>query len=722
MRCVWLGTLIALGLLLGGGGSLRFPTPAAAHPRRDFLRAPAPPATPAPPSATPTPPCAGQFSVVVAPDPPNVYDSKLEAAAALNAADVWAVGEWDTFSTNNRPLIEHWDGTAWSLVPGPALGLSSELHGIAGLAPANAWAVGSAVSSGTSPRQTLIEQWDGTAWTIVPSPNRGNGDNELNAIAALGPANLWAVGRYYEGSAEQPLILHWDGQAWTPVASPPIAPYGSLQALTAVAADDIWAAGYAGNTPNPYKTLIEHWDGHTWQVVPNPNPGTGSRAFWGVAAAGPSDVWAVGQYNSLTTSLIEHWDGVNWSVVPCPNVGMLLGLVVRAADDIWASSYGAHILHWDGSAWTQVPSSVPSSDATLRSVVAAGADLWTVGYYGTAQGVWRTLIERHSPTCAGPTTTSTATNTRTVRPTRTAGAPPTGTRPPAGTATTPATATPPPARTPTPTACLVEFTDVPPGSLFYATIRCLACAGIAGGYPCGGPGEPCPGAYFRPANNVTRGQAAKIVSSSAAFPDPIPSTRQTFADVPPGSLFWLWIERLAGRHIVGGYPCGEPGEPCIDPANRPYFRPTGAVTRGQIAQMVAGAAGWTATPTGQTFADVPPGSPFYPPVERLAARDIMTGYPCGGPFEPCDPPANRPYFRPNSPATRGQMSKIAAATFFPACAPTARADAFSLVGADPCVRPYRNASLIREYISSAPTAAAIASSQSKRYNPQQHRR
>ena len=48
---------------------------------------------------------------------------------------------------------------------------------------------------------------------------------------------------------------------------------------------------------------------------------------------------------------------------------------------------------------------------------------------------------------------------------------------------------------------------------------------------------------------------------------------------------------------------------------------------------------------------------------------IVGGYPCGGPAEPCVGPTNRPYFRPNNPVTRGQMSKIAAQTFFPNCPP-----------------------------------------------------
>jgi hypothetical protein len=208
---------------------------------------------------------------------------------------------------------------------------------------------------------------------------------------------------------------------------------------------------------------------------------------------------------------------------------------------------------------------------------------------------------------------------------------------------------------------------VPEGSPFYAWIRCLACRGIIGGYPCGGPGEPCPGNYYRPGNNVTRGQLAKIVAEAAGLPDPVPSTQQTFEDVPSGSTFWLWVEQLAGRSVIGGYPCGGPFEPCVAPLDRPYFRPTNPATRGQIAKIVSNTAGYTETPTGQTFEDVPPGSPFYLFIERIAARGIVSGYPCGGPGEPCVPPANRFYFRPGPPTTRGQLAKIAANTFFPNC-------------------------------------------------------
>jgi hypothetical protein len=72
------------------------------------------------------------------------------------------------------------------------------------------------------------------------------------------------------------------------------------------------------------------------------------------------------------------------------------------------------------------------------------------------------------------------------------------------------------------------------------------------------------------------------------------------------------------------------------------------------------------------FQDVPFGSTFYEYIEGLASQGVISGYPCGGPGEPCIPPQNRPYFRPNNNATRGQTSKIVANTFFPGCNPSGR--------------------------------------------------
>ena len=136
------------------------------------------------------------------------------------------------------------------------------------------------------------------------------------------------------------------------------------------------------------------------------------------------------------------------------------------------------------------------------------------------------------------------------------------------------------------------FRDVPPGSTFYPFIETAAARGVISGYNCGGPGEPCPGRYFRPANNVTRAQTAKMVVVSRAWPVIVPGSPR-FADVPydpSNTSLYAYVETAASRGIISGYPCGGPGEPC-DGQNRPYYRPGNSVTRAQLSKMLSSALG-----------------------------------------------------------------------------------------------------------------------------------
>jgi hypothetical protein len=193
-----------------------------------------------------------------------------------------------------------------------------------------------------------------------------------------------------------------------------------------------------------------------------------------------------------------------------------------------------------------------------------------------------------------------------------------------------------------------------PDNPFYANIRCLACRGIISGY---GDGT------FRPGADITRGQISKMVSNAAGFVEPVEG--QTYEDVPPSHTFYTEIMRLSNRGVMSGYPCGNP-EPCVPPENRPYFRPGNNATRGQLSKIVANAANITDPVSGQFYADVPTDHTFYVEIMRLTGRGVMSGYPCGGPNEPCDE-ESRPYFRPGNNVTRGQASKIVANTFFPGC-------------------------------------------------------
>ena len=257
-----------------------------------------------------------------------------------------------------------------------------------------------------------------------------------------------------------------------------------------------------------------------------------------------------------------------------------------------------------------------------------------------------------SSTQAIPSNTSVpASATNTAQPTSTT-VPATGT---STSATASATAT---QAQPSPTSCAITFSDVPPDNVFYSNIRCLACRGIISGYADG---------TFRPNNEITRSQIAKIVSNAAGF-DEDPGA-QIYEDVDQTNPFYAWINRLSMRGHMGGYPCGTtPEEPCNPPENRPYFRPFANATRGQLAKIVSNAGGIAHTPSGQYYTDVPEDNPFYTWIMRLTDLGVMSGYQCGGEGEPCDG-ENRAYFRPSNNVTRGQASKIVANTFYPDCQP-----------------------------------------------------
>ncbi|MGI8586123.1 MAG: PQQ-binding-like beta-propeller repeat protein [Chloroflexia bacterium] len=131
------------------------------------------------------------------------------------------------------------------------------------------------------------------------------------------------------------------------------------------------------------------------------------------------------------------------------------------------------------------------------------------------------------------------------------------------------------------------FTDVDANNPFYSFVETASKENIVSGYTCGGPGEPCDSLnrpYFRTYNSVTRAQTAKMSAAAGGWSGFNPS-KPTFADVPTNDPFYGIIEAAACHGVISGYTCGGPGEPC-DTQNRPYFRPGGNSTRGQVCKMV----------------------------------------------------------------------------------------------------------------------------------------
>ncbi|HZD88153.1 MAG TPA: hypothetical protein VE088_09130, partial [Gaiellaceae bacterium] len=92
----------------------------------------------------------------------------------------------------NQPLVEHWDGTRWSVAPSPAATASrEELDGVVALSADDVWAAGADESGPKT--QPFVEHWDGSSWNVTPTAETQS-DDSLAALAAGGSGNVWAVG------------------------------------------------------------------------------------------------------------------------------------------------------------------------------------------------------------------------------------------------------------------------------------------------------------------------------------------------------------------------------------------------------------------------------------------------------------------------------------------------------------------------------------------------
>jgi hypothetical protein len=360
---------------------------------------------------------------------------------------VWAVGAYYDESFTSQTLIEQWNGVAWVVQASPNPGSTgNQLNAVAVVYYADAWAVGYFTDENFI-AHTLIERWDGTSWSVVPSLDHGSNGSYLQSVTVDSFPDVWAVGYYIDDNlVNQTLVEHWDGQSWTIIPSPNRGTDGSqLNGVTAVLgpSTDVWAVGYSGQGSG-VQTLTERWNGSVWTIIESPNPGTSGNYLQAIAEIVDSgDLWSVGYYyeNGHPRTLIERWDGVSWHVVPSPNVGTignsLFGISGDGANDVWA--VGSYNLdnqkgtlqtlteHWDGNAWNVVPS--PNQSTADNVLYAATRTLfadWTVGTY--SDGInGRTLTLRYDDPCITPTPTAcscsptpshtpTATATATQRP------------------------------------------------------------------------------------------------------------------------------------------------------------------------------------------------------------------------------------------------------------------------------------------------------------------
>jgi hypothetical protein len=298
----------------------------------------------------------------------------LTSVDAISPANVWAVGFYpskasvnDTPSTaNDSTLIEHWNGTTWSIVAAPDASPSDNLNSVSAYSTTDVWAVGGATYTIADPAfvplnydAPLVEHWNGSSWKIIPAPTLGLDPHNPAAVAK-------ARSELISGAA-----VNFSG--------------ADLTSVHAIAPDDVWASGvvsFANQGDAGFgadETLTEHWNGTKWSIVTAPDvtvaeiksaAGDDLDSISGSAG----DVWTVGRAQPIGT-LALHWNGTAWSVVPSPQTGpngYLNAVLDLGANNVWAA--GDEIDHWNGTDWTQMPTLNGAPFTAITAIAATAAD------------------------------------------------------------------------------------------------------------------------------------------------------------------------------------------------------------------------------------------------------------------------------------------------------------------------------------------------------------
>ncbi|MEU5877056.1 hypothetical protein [Spirillospora sp. NPDC047279] len=325
------------------------------------------------------------WTVVPSPNPAS-GDTLLLGADAISTTNVWAVGRSDGGTAPfRRTLTMRWNGSAWSVVPSPTPVDGGQLNDVDGTSATDVWAVG-----------THVQRWNGSAWNVVPSPS-----GFFGGVKTLSPAQAWAVG----SSGGNTLTARWNGSAWSQVPSPSRpGTFNVLQAVDGASANDLWAVGHSIVDPGygVEEALILRWNGSAWSIVPAPDRFAGLK---GVVALAANDVWAVGErFSQQAVRFVPyaiHWNGTSWSRVEVPDPGVTAGSELNAVTALSPAKVYAvgqsgarpFITRWDGTRWTIEPTPSVTGPTLFGATSTGTGTVWGVGHRFTDIAL-RTLTVR----------------------------------------------------------------------------------------------------------------------------------------------------------------------------------------------------------------------------------------------------------------------------------------------------------------------------------------
>ena len=304
-----------------------------------------------------------------------------EAGAVSCVTSVFCVavtgnGGQDAGYYGGQGYAELWNGTTWSsmtlpTVPGAS---TTTLIGVSCVTTSYCVAVGQA----TGP-EALIEQWNGTIWTVVTTSLGSAVD--LRSVSCTSQNFCSAVGDTGGTEPGLPVAAQWNGSTWSAqtMSLPGFDVSGSLDSTSCTTPSFCMAVGFGQNSSSQNGGLAYSWNGSSWtfsaiysnalQFVP-----------YAVSCAG-LDFCAAGGANGAV-NLVTFWNGSAWSPaqnVPSPSAGALYGISCfsptscTAVGSSGSSGTNTQVLTWNGQSWTQV-GQPPTGAAGSSNVFLFGVD------------------------------------------------------------------------------------------------------------------------------------------------------------------------------------------------------------------------------------------------------------------------------------------------------------------------------------------------------------
>ncbi len=349
------------------------------------------------------------WTVTPSPNPAGSQDSYLIGVSCSSPTFCVADGSYEPGGGGAQTLVETWDGTSWSLASSANASGASFLEDVACTSPSFCVAVGTyQTGGGDSVNQTLVETWDGTSWSVVSSPNTSpTEENALDGVSCTSAQFCVAVGNHDDSTPAQTLVESWDGTAWsiTPSPNSSTGEANYLSGVSCLSPTSCQAVG-AHVTGTILVPLAESWNGAAWAIESTPAPGSAGDELNSVSCTSSDSCVAVGNVGLLDppapggvkafavpghsgqsphipvsiTTLVETWDGSAWSVTPSPNTSA----VVNSLQDVACNLANGCVAVGFQNAGTFDQTLIEALPPAASSYWLAGADGGVFAYPGSS--------------------------------------------------------------------------------------------------------------------------------------------------------------------------------------------------------------------------------------------------------------------------------------------------------------------------------------------------